>query len=196
MVRKLLSKHWRKLKIHEAFPVFSKIIPFLLDNCRDRIYAEASYILDEQLKVKWAGQTYEDLRTNPARYGFACEYLRCTIYPNEFSSTADIPTLLKLAKLDLQKTTTIPELVLTCCQFFPIKEALEKLVELGMQSETAEKVAQSILEFQNHEGLTCLTEIFNLAAHGGSLCHPHLKNTSLQDSGRTVSRNEVFSKWG
>ena len=33
-------------------------------------------------------------------------------------------------------------------------------------------------------------------AHGGSLCHPHFKSTPLQDSGRTVSRNEGFSKWG
>ena len=196
MVRKLLSKHWRKLKIHEAFPVFSKIIPFLLENCRDRIYVEASKILDEQLNMKWAGRTYEDLRTKPNTFGFSSEYLHCTVHQNELSSTADIRTLLELAKLDLQKRTTIPELIFKCCQVFPIKEALEKLVELGMQSETAEKVAQSILEFQNHEGLTCPTEIFNLAAHGGSLCHPHLKNTPLQDSGRTVSRNEVFSKWG
>ena len=71
--------------------------------------------------------------------------------------------MLELAKLDLQKGTKIPELIFNCCQSFPKKEAIEKLIELGKQTETDEEVAKSVLEFLNHEGFSCLTITFNTA---------------------------------
>ena len=81
----------------------------------------------------------------------------------QFSSSAKIPTLLKLAELDLQKRTTIGELIYACCKWFPKKTAVESLIELGKENESEEKMARSIFEFQNHEGISCLTVIFEMA---------------------------------
>ena len=70
--------------------------------------------------------------------------------------------MIELAKLDLQKETTIPELVFSCCQFFPIKKALMKLIELAQRNENDEKLAKNVIDFQDDEyGFNCLTTIFD-----------------------------------
>ena len=81
----------------------------------------------------------------------------------EFSSSAEIATLRKLAKLDLKKGTTIAELVFKCCQWFPKKEAIESLVELGKLFENEKKVIESLFQFQNPTAINCLLIIFDMA---------------------------------
>ena len=130
----------------------------------DRVHEEADKILKRELKEKWGGWTYEKLRSY-AYYGYANLYLRYSADFEEFSSSAKIEVMLELAKLDLQKGTTIAELVFACCQLFPKKEALQKLIELGKQSETGREVAKSVLEFQDHTGSSCLTITFDMAAN-------------------------------
>ena len=126
-----------------------------------RIYAEATGILDRELKGKWRGFTYE--QTIQENFmGFASIYLAYSANYEQFASSAKIPIMLDLAKLDLQKGTTIAQLVHSCCLFFPIKEALQKLIELGNEEAV---VAKSVLEFEDHTGYNCLISLFNMAAH-------------------------------
>ena len=129
------------------------------------IDAQGNMILKQELKEQLNEMTYEEIRQNPNSYGFTSKYLFLSANKEEFSSSAKISTLLNLAKLDLQKKTTIGELIFTCCQWFPKKSALESLIELGKENESEEKVARSIFEFQDHEGFTCLTVIFNMAGY-------------------------------
>ena len=133
------------------------------DNSMDEIDAEANEILKSELNGLWYDQSYEQIRKNPDFYGFTAKYLSPSANPKELSSSANISTLLKLAKLDLQKRTTIAELVFSCCVWFPNKKAIESLIDLGKQSETEEKVIRSIFQFEDNDGNTCLTVIFNLA---------------------------------
>ena len=95
----------------------------------ERIDTKAIEILKRELGYKWDAKTYKEI----LKYGFCGfmdEYLEATA---NLRSSAKIPTLLKLAKLDLQKGTTIVELVYSCCQSFPKKEAIESLIDLGKQ---------------------------------------------------------------
>ena len=96
----------------------------------NRIDAEANKILKQELKGEWDEMTHEEVRLIPDTYGFTSEYLYFSANYTKFSSSAKIPTLLKLAKLDLQKRTTIGELIFACCKWFPKKAAIESLIEL------------------------------------------------------------------
>ena len=115
----------------------------------DRIDAEANKILKRELQERWDEETYVEIRREPSQYGFMGVYLWKTANLLEFSCSAEIPTMLKLAEFDLQKGTTITELVYSCCQRFPKKEAIESLIRLGKQKESEEKVVERVFEFQN-----------------------------------------------
>ena len=128
----------------------------------DRVHKEADKILKRELGDEWGGWTYEVLRSGGS-YGYTNTYLYFSANHEQFSSSAKTEVMLELAKLDLQKGTTIPELMLKCCQFFPKKEALEKLVELGKQTQSDREVAKSVLKFQNRNGNSCLTVCFDIA---------------------------------
>ena len=65
--------------------------------------------------------------------------------------------------------------------FFPKKEALAKLIELGKQNETGEKLAKSVLEFQDHEGFTCPIIVFNLATVCRNRTDEYLSGRKLRD---------------
>ena len=97
-IRELLSAYWILIKSKKP-----EIISFLLENCRDRIYAQATEILNQELGDKWIGLTYEEIRSKYNGCGYAEVYLSMSANYNEFSSSAKIPTMLKLAELDLQK---------------------------------------------------------------------------------------------
>ena len=128
----------------------------------EEIDKEANKILKRELGDECVVWTYEEIRTYQW-YGYAGRYLDESAKLVEFSSSAKIGVMLKLAELDLKRGTTIPELVFKCCQFYPNIEALEKLIELGNQNETGENVVKSVLEFQDHNGDSCLTYIFQMA---------------------------------
>ena len=127
------------------------------------IDAEGNKILKQELKEKWNEKTYEEIRQDPYDCGFTAIYLCQSANFNQFSSCAKIPILLKLAKLDLKKRTTIGELIFACCHWFPKKTAIESLIELGKENESEEKVVKIIFEFEDHEGFSCLNAIFNMA---------------------------------
>ena len=118
----------------------------------DEIDKEANKILERELKENWSCETYENIRTKLSHCGFTQVYLLAK--RGKFASSVKIEVMLQLAKLDLQKRTTIPELMFSCCSLFPKKVALEKLIELRNYDK---EVVKSVLEFQNHEGLTCLS---------------------------------------
>ena len=137
----------------------------LLDHGPGDIDAEANKILQEELKEKWPdNHTYEALRQNPLCHGFHSSYLSWSANFEKFSTSAETSKLLKLAKLDLQKGSTIPQLVFSCCQFFAEKVAVESLIDLGKETETEEKVIESVFQFQDHEGTNCLIGLFKMAA--------------------------------
>ena len=125
---------------------------------------EASEILKRELGDKYRGWTYEKIRSKN-NTGYMSIYLLYSANFREFSSSAKVEVVLELAKIDLQKGSTIPELVGSCCHSFPQREALEKLIELGKQSEPVEKLIKSVLEFESRQGITCLMGLFQMAAH-------------------------------
>ena len=129
----------------------------------DRIELEANQTLKEEFKEKWNEKTYQEIRSNPNDCGFTSEYLFRSANFVEFSSSAEFSTLKKLAKLDLQKETTCAELVFSCCKWFPKKEAIESLIELGKANEIEDKVVESVIKFQDHEGYSCLIGLFQTA---------------------------------
>ena len=130
----------------------------------DRIEAEANKGMKQELGEKWDEKTYEDIRKNPIHCGFSSKYLYLSADYKEFTTSVEISTLLKLAKLDLEKGTTIPELVFSCCKWFPKKEAIKRLIQLRKENETEQEVVKSVLEFQNHQGYNCLIESFQMAS--------------------------------
>ena len=135
--------------------------------------AEANEILKRELKEKWDEKPYREIRLEPNLYGFMSSYLFLSVSLKQFSSSAKISILLELAKLDLQKGSSIAELVYSCCKFFPKKEAIESLIELGKQSESEEKVVESVFNFENHLGFNVLIGLFAMA----NKCR-HLKYSS------------------
>ena len=96
-------------------------------------------------------------------YGFTSKYLFLSADYEQFSSSAKTSTMIKLAKLDLQQGTTIPELVFSCCKWFPIKKAIKALIELGRQDKNEKEVIERVFEFQNYIGKNSLTTIFHMA---------------------------------
>ena len=101
-------------------------------------------------KENWDEEIYETVRSiRPDFYGLTSVYL-VESADHDFSSSAETSTLVELAKIDLKKGTTIPELVFTCCQYFPKKEAIESLIELEKQNENEKKAVESVFDFQNH----------------------------------------------
>ena len=119
----------------------------------DKIDTQANAILKQELGEKWDEKTYEETRKDPYSSGFTSEYLCYLANFEELSSSAKISTIVELAELDLQKGTTIPELVFSCCKWFPKIEAIESLVQLRKENGSEEELVKSILEFQNHNGL-------------------------------------------
>ena len=131
----------------------------------DRIDAEANFLLLHELK-EWNILTYQQVRFIPTSYGFTSEYLCISglnTYMEDFVFSTKIPIMLQLAELDLQKETTIAELVFSCCQYYPKKEAIEKLVELGKQKRNEKEVVRSLFEFRNNEDFNCLIVLFGTA---------------------------------
>ena len=136
----------------------------MLKNCQDRDYAQATEILDQKLGENWEGETFEDIRLNRNLSGFTSRYLFLSANYEEFTSDAEIPILLKLGELDLKKGARVPELVFSCCKWFPKKDAIQSLIQLRDESDTEEKVVKSVIEFQDHEGLNCLIGLFQMAS--------------------------------
>ena len=125
---------------------------------------KAEKVLKQKLKVKWDEKSFEKVQSD--EYGFTNAYLLNSANREELSSTAKTSTLVKLAKLDVEKGTTIPELVFSCCWWHPKKKSINKLIELGKQmSEQSEKeFIESVFKFRNQQGESCLTVLFEMAA--------------------------------
>ena len=88
------------------------------------------------------------------------EYLRLSANIAECSSSAKTREIIRLAKIDVEKGTTISELVYWCCYYNPKKEALQQLIELETESE--ERLVRSIFEFRSHQGINCLMSLFQM----------------------------------
>ena len=106
---------------------------------------------------KMYAQNYEEIRSNPCFYGYTSVYLSFSANLKQCSSSVKMSTLLTLAKIDLQKGTSIEELVYSCCKLAPDKELITNLIELGKQNESEEKVIKSVFKFEEscHIGLSC-----------------------------------------
>ena len=91
------------------------------------------------------------------------KYLEESVNYKEFSSSADISKMLELAELDLKRGTSIGELVYHCCRCFPIKEALEKLMEVAKRTESERNVVESVFDYEDQEGYNCIIALFTMA---------------------------------
>ena len=129
----------------------------------DRIDAIANEIMkQERIFGTDENISYALIRRRPDFCGFTSLYFYESANFTKFSSSADISTMLKLAKLDLMKGTQIAELVFSCCKWFPKKKAIQSLIELGGQryNGSEDKVVKSVMKFQSHEGINCLIGLF------------------------------------
>ena len=137
----------------------------------DTVYARAMEIFYNEFGRKSKGESYEKLRLNSFYYGYTSRYVRLSANYNKFSSSAYLSVVEKLARLDLKKGTTIPELVFSCCKFFPKKTAIKKIIELRKKLlvsdepsyETEKQLAEKIFNFRNQNGFNCLIVLFNYA---------------------------------
>ena len=108
------------------------------------------------------------------------EYLTSSANIDEFSSSSEIAEIIRLAKLDLQEGIMISQLVFWCCQYYPRKKSLQKLIELGMKTEaesiyrnspfvlitlteSEKSVVKSVFDFQTPIGFNCLIILFQMA---------------------------------
>ena len=91
------------------------------------------------------------------------KYLHESANLKEFSSSADISKVLELAELDLKKGILIGELVFDCCQSFPKKEALEKLMEVAKRTQSERTVVESIFDYEDEQGYSSIIILFDMA---------------------------------
>ena len=108
------------------------------------------------------------------------KYLRSTANDDDFSSSAEISEIIRLAKLDLQQGILIAQLFYWCCQYCPKRKFLQKLIELGKKTETerfplgsaflvllvtqTEKgLAKRVFKFKTQAGSNCLIGLFQMA---------------------------------
>ena len=122
--------------------------------------------MNQELGDKWGGWDYEEIQPTADHYSYTRLYLLSTSNYKDLTTfpwlltSAEIPIIVKLAKLDLQKGTTIPRLVHVCCCWFPVKGVLEEMIELGKKSEREQTIVQNIFEYGDQD---CLIRIFHLA---------------------------------
>ena len=162
-----ISASWPYLAKHEGL-----LLSLVEDS--DTVYARATKILYRNFYREWDGQTYEMLRSYSNEFGYTSEYLWLSSPTNyyKFSSSVDLSDVEKLARLDLKKGTTIPELVHTCCFRFPKRKAIEKMIEIGkdilvlsqLSRESEKELAENIFNFRNQNGFSCLITLFDCAA--------------------------------
>ena len=126
------------------------MVSFLLKNCRDRNYAEATEILDRELAT-WNGQVY----------GYTAAYLIKSTNLSEFSSSAKVPAMIRLGKLDREKGSTLYDLFYLCCRYFPKKAAIQGLIE--NEKTTQGETAKKMFEFRNSTDSNCLIAMFEMA---------------------------------
>ena len=91
------------------------------------------------------------------------KYLEESANKRKFTSSAQISFVVKFAKLDLDKGASIGQLVHDCCSYFPKKEALEKLIEVANTTESEKNVVESIFDYEDQEGYTCMISLFDMA---------------------------------
>ena len=99
-------------------------------------------------------------------------YLKSSVNFAECSSSAEVPEIIRLAKLDIEEGATVAELVFWCCYYYPRKEAIEKLIELETDSE--ERLVKNIFEFRGYQDINCLMSLFQLPNHHKFLTKKHV----------------------
>ena len=137
----------------------------------DSVYARATEIFYRKFGKKWDGENYEKKRTYENNYGYTSSYLWWSVNKEDYSSSASLTDMEKLARLDLRKGATIPELVLDCCSSFPKKTAIKKIIEIGKElvvlngeltNSTKEELAKETFNFRDQDGNNCLMALFSL----------------------------------
>ena len=148
-------------RMPKIFKVDGKDYEFVNSKWKRVINREANDILSLEMD-NWEWKTYEEIRNNSERSGFTSEYLWKSANFTEFSTSAKVPIMMQLAKLDLQKETSITELVFSCCLWFPKKDALQSLIELGKQTQSEEEVVRAVFGYSDHNGMNCLKALSDL----------------------------------
>ena len=151
--------------ISEKFNVLIKNEDFLrlLLTKSDSSYAAATLIMFKfkDNDKRWKGYCYEknpDSGYTPAYLSLSANFRKCT-------SSAVLSEIETLVRIDLKEGKSIPQLVFDCCKFFPVKSAIEKIIEIGLESSGQEKsqLALEVIEFQDKHGIICLTALFQSA---------------------------------
>ena len=137
----------------------------------DSTYARAMEFFYRKFGKKWDGENFEKNRTYKNIYGYTSVYLWWSVNKEDYSSSANLTDMEKLARLDLKEGATIPELILTCCEIFPRKTAIEKIIEIGKElvvlngeltNSTDEELAKETFNFRDQAGNNCLIALFSL----------------------------------
>ena len=85
-----------------SFYIDGQEFKYIDSKWKNVIAALANQILKQELREKWKEKTYEDIR-NSNNYTFTSDYLTLSANFDEFSSSAKVSTMMKLAEFDLQR---------------------------------------------------------------------------------------------
>ena len=149
-----ISRQWNDLIKNEDF------LKLLLTKS-DSNFATATLIMFKfkENQVGWRGdEKSPDAGYTSAYLGLAADKRKCT----SLAVLSEIETLLQI---DLEEEASVPELVFHCCRFFPVRSAIQKIIETGLQSSGQEiaHFAREVFEFQDQYGINCLSVLFQLA---------------------------------
>ena len=115
---------------------------------------EAKALLAQELGNKHATTSFD---------GYAAFYMIMKRNKKTLTNSADLKTMMKLARLDQVLGTSIPKLILDCCLYAPKKKFIKKLLSLDTTTDKATAV-KNVLHYTDKEGTNCLIACFDLAA--------------------------------
>ena len=143
-VSNLISACWRKL----GNSVNSKVLSFLYNICSDEKYVQANEVMRKELKDKWDGSTFDQLKKKKFS-GFA-HYFLSIMYPAMSSTTPndiEFLSLLDLFQVDEKYGTSFDETISAGWKILLENESL--LLSLLEKSNTPHAKATEILYRQS-----------------------------------------------
>ena len=142
-----------------------------LDELQDRYLAiedKANNLIGKQLIKKCERKTYKQLRSS-GYVGFSDYFLNLSTFKHygrfrePYTKQTKLLTLKKLVTIDMEKGTTAPELVYSCCFYEPILCFLKMIVAQAREKESDDfslkQLIDDILSFQTEDRTNCLLAI-------------------------------------
>ena len=157
-----ISGSWKYLVENES------LLLSLLENT-EVVYAKATKILYKKFGKKWNGKT--------SRFTF--EYLNRSVDKRMLTSSADLSDVEELARIDLDKGTTITNLIFICCSLCPKTDVIKKMIEIGKERvaqnqsryKTVQEMAAHVFYSRTECGFNCLLSLLSFPVRNWNEFH-------------------------